>query len=542
VYGSAVAFEPGVFDGRARFAPYVCRTVGGEVLRAIDIGRDAYDYTQAAWYTQARQRGKAVWSEPYFDKGAGNALMVTRSAPIARDGKFVGVATADVELSGLQQRVQSGEEEEAEYVILGPGGVVVSHPDGSAVMAQRGTEIARRQHSAELEEIVSAMVRGESGVARSAWFGDTGPHWVGYAPVRATGWSLSVAVPDAAVRDSVYDQLWSSVGAMLFGLALILGVVWTMTVRLTQPIVRLAEGVEELRRGNLGVRVVEARGRDEMRQLTRGFNAMVQALANQVQELKEQTAAREEVEGELRVARQIQRSLLPSTFPPFPHRKEFELHAANVPARQVAGDFFDFFMVDDDVLTMIIADVSGKGVPAALLMAVTRTVVRNEASTGAGPGEIARRTEAVLNDAKGQKTMFVTVFLAQYRVSTGEVRYVNAGHPKPFRIRADGTVEEFGEITSPILGVELGELEGIVEKSETLWPGERLLMFTDGVPEARSPDGTFLGEELHNVVRHYRGDSVSRMCTDLVRHVQLFQGESVSDDVTLMALERCVQT
>jgi sigma-B regulation protein RsbU (phosphoserine phosphatase) len=337
----------------------------------------------------------------------------------------------------------------------------------------------------------------------------------------------------------VSARLWSSVGTMLFGLALILGILWTLSLRLTQPIVNLAAGVQELSRGNLNVRIKESRGRDEVRELARGFNAMVRALASYVEALKEQTAARESVEGELRVAREIQRSLLPCTFPPFPHRKEFALHAANVAARQVAGDFFDFFMVDDDVLTLIIADVSGKGVPAALLMAVTRTIVRNEASTGASVAAIAKRTEAVLNDAAGQKVMFVTAFLAQYRVSTGEIRYVNAGHPKPFRIRADGTVEEFGEITSPILGVGVGELEGIREVTDTLWPGERLLMFTDGVPEARSPDGIFFGEEFRQVVRHYQRDDVSRLCTDLVRHVQLFQGESISDDITVMALERC---
>ncbi len=223
-------------------------------------------------------------------------------------------------------------------------------------------------------------------------------------------------------------------------------------------------------------------------------------------------------------------------FPPFENRSEFDVHSAESPARMVSGDYLDAFLLDGTRLVFVIADVSGKGVPAALLRGFLRSMVRNVSIHSPSPGDTLTRVNRMLYDA-GLGPMYVTIFLGWYDTRTGSLRYANAGHPHPYRIDRDGGISRFGEVTGPILGIL--DVRRYEDREETLGIGERLLLFTDGVTEAHTPDGRFLGDDcLITMLREHASAPLAEMCERILRCVDEFRGEARQDDATLLALQR----
>jgi serine phosphatase RsbU (regulator of sigma subunit)/anti-sigma regulatory factor (Ser/Thr protein kinase) len=254
-----------------------------------------------------------------------------------------------------------------------------------------------------------------------------------------------------------------------------------------------------------------------------------------IENLRAETEAKERIQSELRIAREIQISMLPRVFPPFPDRTEFDIFAVMEPAKEVGGDFYDFFFVDDKRLCVVIGDVSGKGVPAALFMAICKTLLKTEALRGLSPGDILDRVNRTLIP-DNETMMFVTVFLLILNVETGEIRYSNGGHPPPLISAGPGRFE----ILDGPTGTVLGAVEGCPYTTTTriLTPGDIVFLFTDGMSEAMNAD-----QELFSDAR-----LISRLCeetgkctADLIRHmraaVQAFaDGTPPSDDMTMVAL------
>jgi sigma-B regulation protein RsbU (phosphoserine phosphatase) len=296
--------------------------------------------------------------------------------------------------------------------------------------------------------------------------------------------------------------------------------------------------VEAISSGNLDLPPIPVGTHDEIGRLATGFNRMTEQLRHQFAAIERQTADREKVESELRIARQIQIDLLPRTFPPFPERTEFDLHATNVPARAIGGDFFDFFLVDPDKLVLVIADVSGKGIPAALMMAVTRTIVRNLAIEGLSPLQIVQRTNRRLV-ADSTTGMFVTMILAEYQPSTGRLIYVNAGHPAAIRYGVDEP-SFCCHSSGPLVGIGTADDLGPTEQHQiTLEIGEGLIFYTDGVTEARSPESELFGDErLLEVSGLARTGTCEFACDVIVNRVMDYQQHQNADDLTLLLLRR----
>jgi sigma-B regulation protein RsbU (phosphoserine phosphatase) len=207
-----------------------------------------------------------------------------------------------------------------------------------------------------------------------------------------------------------------------------------------------------------------------------------------------------------------------------------------MPARVVSGDYSDHFLVDDRTLALVMADVSGKGVPAALLKGVVRSVMRNVSSCSASPGDALTRLNRILVEAD-LGSMYVSVFLGWYDLHGGSLRLANAGHPLPYLLEGSGRVRAFGDVTGPILGIL--EQEGFGEAEETIEPGERLVLYTDGVTEARSPEGGFFGHSrlMRFLARHASLPS-ELLCHRLKSCVDEFQAHRPHDDATLLMFHR----
>jgi sigma-B regulation protein RsbU (phosphoserine phosphatase) len=438
------------------------------------------------------------------------------------------------------------------YYIIDHEGRFISHRNKDLIQKDSMFRLAEKPKYKDvpgIEDLEAGgrqALNGGTGVARVEGLDEIIPnytaadhHWIAFTALRTTGWAFVTAIPEGRVMGPTIQRLLERASFLAGGLVLLVGIVMIASIRMSRPIEKLASAVGRLADGDLDVHVDDIRTRDEIGQLASAFNTMTLQLKSHVKALTEQSAAREKIESELRIARQIQTDLLPRKFPPFPERPEFDLHGVNASARQVAGDFFDFFFTPAGLLTLVIADVSGKGVPAALLMAVTRTIIRNLAMEKLSPAEIVGRANQMLVADSGS-SMFVTLFLAQYDPATGRIVYCNAGHPLPYRLNGHAPPAAFGQVTGPILGVCVKEEMGRIEQhGETLEPGQTLLLYTDGATEARDPQGRMLtAGGLERLLRELPPSSVHQMCAGLIVELDRFQSGHRADDITLVALRR----
>ena len=274
---------------------------------------------------------------------------------------------------------------------------------------------------------------------------------------------------------------------------------------------------------------------DEIEALSESFARMMGDITSYVRNLVTVTAEKERIGAELNVAAQIQADMLPRIFPPYPEKKEFDLYATMDPAKEVGGDFYDFFMVDDDHLGMVMADVSGKGVPAALFMVIARTLIKNRAQMGGSPAEILRDVNEQLcqgNDAE----LFVTVWLGILELSTGKGMAANAGHEHPVLKRADGEFELVKYRHSPAVAV----MEGIRfrEHAFEMYPGDTLYVYTDGVTEATDASNRLYGtDRMLEVLNRNQDADMQNLLAEVSKDIELFVGEAPQfDDITMLGM------
>ena len=275
---------------------------------------------------------------------------------------------------------------------------------------------------------------------------------------------------------------------------------------------------------------------DEIQALSEAIKTMELEINEYIQDLTTVTAEKERIGAELNVATQIQADMLPRIFPAFPEREEFDVYATMNPAKEVGGDFYDFFLVDDDHLAVVIADVSGKGVPAALFMVIAKTLIKNHAQNQEAPGTVFTQTNEQLcegNDAG----LFVTGWMGVLEISTGTFTYVNAGHNPPLLKRAGGQFEWLK--SRP--GFVLAGMEGVRYRENTLQlePGDRLYLYTDGVTEATDSHNELFGEErLQTALNENMDLPVEKLLPKIKECIDAFVGEADQfDDITMLALD-----
>ncbi|MDR0914483.1 MAG: SpoIIE family protein phosphatase [Oscillospiraceae bacterium] len=260
------------------------------------------------------------------------------------------------------------------------------------------------------------------------------------------------------------------------------------------------------------------------------------ALDRYITDFTKVTAEKERVATELNVATQIQTGMLPSIFPAFPERDEFDIYAKMLPAKEVGGDFYDFFLIDDNTLAVVIADVSGKGVPAALFMVIAKTLIKNNAQYGKSPKEVFETVNNILCE-NNEADMFVTCFMGTLNIKTGEFNFVNAGHNPPL-IRKKG--ERGFEFLRSKPGFVLAGMPNMVYKENTinLSKGDELLLYTDGVTEAVDTNDELFGEKrLKNAIDSYKGGTTKEFLVSLKNKIDVFAGEAEqADDITMMIL------
>lgn len=539
IYGCAIAWEPFSVEKSARhFAPYYYE-VGGRMHFKMLGGAD-YDYFKMDWYRIPKETGRPAWTEPYFDEGGGGVPMATYAVPFYRQegGRrvFAGVATADVSLDWLSQTVGAVRIlETGDAFLISRKGTFVAHRLKRLVMKETLFGQAESRNYPALKTIAERMVRGETGFVSYIRVTTGLPSHMYFTPIPSTGWSLAVVFPDEELLSDMGRLGWTVAFLGLLGLFVLVGVVALESRSITGPLSAMAAAAGQFAEGDLDAELPPARGQDEVGRLTEAFRRMKDSLKDYIRRLTETTAAKQRIESELSIAREIQMSTLPKIFPPLPDLPELAMYAMIEPAREVGGDLYDFYPAGPRRFCFTVGDVSGKGVPASLFMAVSKTLLKAAAEGQSPPEEVLRRVNDALSD-NNEKAMFITVFFAALDLGTGELEYANGGHNPPLLLRRDGSVETLDEGLGPVVGALRGMRYG--RGRTRLVPGDRLLLYTDGVTEATAPEGSMFGEErLFAALRSWGGRAPKELSLELMAQVRSFSAGELADDVTLMAIE-----
>lgn len=517
-----------------------------------------YEASERSWYQMASQTGpgEIIYTDVMWDVHEGGECIVCAS-PVYCNDELVAVAGIGFYLELIKNSVQTttiGEEGYA-FLINEKGQIITSGKNTDEIIAymEQGIDL-RKCNNQALAETVADMMDGKSTSSRI--YMDGKEVYLAYAPLERLGWSFvtvmdvnEVIAPAKESQNAILDltentamELDGTIRQMqlffivllliIFGFICLSSTIFTKI--LTTPIKNLAGEVAKIDGGNLDYRIHINSG-DEVEELGQAFNHMTAKIQSYIDNLANVTAEKERIRTEIQVAAQLQADMLPKVEEDYAKRKEFTIAASMTPAKGVGGDFYDFFFIDDDHLGLIMADVSGKGVPAALFMVVSRTLIRSNMLKGLPLEQVVMD----INDnlcANNKNGMFVTAWIGILTVSTGKIDFVNAGHCRPLIRRWNGECC----YNTDLSGLVLAGIEGVpyVQSQIQMQEGDVLLLYTDGVTEATSVENKLYGEErLKKICENMTDNSPQTLLEMVWEDVDDFQkGGEQFDDITMLAV------
>lgn len=533
IIGSAIACDSSIRKDHWFFSPYSFNdedgTLNTKLLGATDDG--TFD---EEWYRVPYETGEPHWSEPYFDDGGGECLMVTYSYPLKdKDGKVYAIVTADMSLDWIDVLLKSIHPYTHSYATLATSqGRYLNKKDGRDYSKETIFTTVEKLNDENAKELVRRMVNGEKGTARITL--DKQVSFSVFGPLY-NGWTMSITCQyrDVLYHTSQMHMILIVVG--LLGLLVMFIICYRIICHLTQPLTEFSVSAMNMAKGNFNAKLPEVKSRDEMRRLYDSFAYMQKSINTYIRELRATTSVNERMESELHIARSIQLGMLPKDFP---HTDRCHLHALLYPAKEVGGDLYDF-LVKDGYLYFTVGDVSGKGVPAALVMAITRAVCRFFSSMGLKTGQIASQLNNNVSE-NNDACMFATLFFGRLNLETLKLEICNAGHNPIIVIPADPQKAPYYYNAISNLAVGLMPDFPYQEESIDLEPGSKLLLYTDGVTEAETRQKELFGEDrLLAVVSdpEFRKltpeEMTERVNAAVVAHAD---GNEQNDDITIMAI------
>lgn len=531
--GCSIAFEPNYFPKRGRYFSAYSYNNQGEI-ETTQEGNEHYEYFYMDWYQLCKLLDRPVWTEPFMDYNPDDIYSKDMIASYCRplkdkEGQYIGTLSVDISLSWLSKTISAVKPYPHSYsIMIGQGGTYFVHPDSTKLVYQSIFTESMLHPDSAMVELGHAMQRGEKGMRQLKVDGED--CFVFFNPIGSTGWSVAIVCPESDIFGG-FDKLRRTVMCTVIGGLLLLMLVCGRVVRRElKPLTKLARQAETIASGDFSVVLPDDGRRDEIGQLREVFTNMQDSLVNYIEELKNTTAQKASIENELKVASEIQMSMVPRMFPAFPNRQNIDLHASISPAKEVGGDLYDYF-IQDEMLHFCVGDVSGKGIPASLFMAVTRNLFRIVAQQGQSPVEIATQINTILSKDNDQG-MFVTMFIGKVDLHTGHLDYCNCGHNAPI---IDGQFLKMQYANQPL---GLWEDDPFYGESIDNIKGKQMLFYTDGLNESENIDKEQLGNERLIKLMQNAQDMDARHVVDmLVSAVEEHRaGADPNDDLTLLCL------
>jgi sigma-B regulation protein RsbU (phosphoserine phosphatase) len=534
VSSSFVLLDPGVNDQNpARFHYYFQKDENG-VVQANSSKND--NFINSA-IVKIIERNSAFWSEPYFDEASGEieaAYMVPAYFSGANNALVKGIVGVEFRLKWLKDLIESKKIYKSDYIFI----ITTS---GKPVITPRNRHdtdifgIAKELNNPGILELGKKMMNGETGFTVMPQVMTHDKSAVYYAPVPSTEWSVAVVFPNSELYADLYltTILMASVG--LVGFILIFFAIIIILKRLTRPLRELSEAAEAIGQGNFEVIMPDIETNDEVGILKDSLESMQHELQTYIQNLIQSVKEKEHIESELQVAKTIQMGFLRNDFKAFSEGKDVEVAALLKPAREVGGDFYDYFMADENTMCVAIGDVSGKGISAALLMTIVLSQVRSGNYTTEHLKTIVSKINTALC-AQNDNSMFTTFFIGLFNIPKGELTFCNAGHNFPYLLRNGELFEIRGTH-----GTALGVLEGQNFKTGRLVvnSGDTMILFTDGVTDAENQHGEFFNKSrFENAIIQSKNMNASGITAAIHSQVNKFiNGFTPSDDLTLLVFK-----
>ncbi len=535
--GCGISFEPYFMDGKEYFSAYSSRT--GDVIETVQEGDDDYQYFYLDWYLMPKLLNQPCWTEPYSDweydddYSLNTEMLISYCKPLTDvDGNFIGVVTMDLSPKWLSEQLSSIKPYPHSFcMLISRGGTYLIHPDPEKLFYQTIFTRNLIDNVPDFEQLGHDMQDLKEGSQMIMISGV--PSYAFYKPMKKTGWSLAIVCMEKDIFGN-FDRLrFITISVLLLGLLLMFFVFTRVIGRTMKPLKALAAEAENIAEGDFGHRLPQLDRPDEIGTLSRSFSHMQSSLVSYIEELKETTAKRERIDGELRIAHAIQMAMLPQVFPPFPERKELDLFASMTPAKEVGGDLYDFFLMGDR-LYFCIGDVSGKGIPASFVMSTVRNLFRAIGKEEAAPCEIARRLNDTLSE-ENESMMFVTAFFGVLDLASGRMEFCNCGHNPPVIFSGDNPA-----FLECIPNTAIGVCPGMEFKGQEIadFRGRKIFLYTDGLSEAADAEFEEFGEAriLSTLTEGAFADArstVEGMSAAVAAHVG---GAEASDDLTMLCI------
>ena len=518
-----------------------------------------FDSRPRPWYVgacDAKERYFTGIERDYYTDRIG----ITCSVPVYHNGRLMAVVGGDLFLDNMEKGISDSDSDSGFRFIVDSNGHVIFSPKTDGVFQVLPSSEApdlRSEEYGALAELVSASLQGNGNVTEVSM--DDEIYYMTGAPIHSVGWAeIVVAYRDAvqqptqmmqSAHQRILDQATEDYRKGIAGskrfiilLLVLLGLLALLNAiilakRIVRPLNRMTKRIAVISGENPVFEMSEEyKSGDEVEVLAKSFADLSLRTREYMAENLRITAEKERIGAELNVATKIQTDMLPRIFPPFPERDEFELYASMKAAKEVGGDFYDFFLLDDDHLALVMADVSGKGVPAALFMVIAKTLIKNRAKLGGTPKEILTDVNRQLCESN-TSGFFVTVWFAILQISTGKGMAANAAHEHP-ALRHEGeafTLVEYKH--SPALGMM--ETIPVREHEFQLQKGDTLFVYTDGVTEASVDPKDLFGEQrMVEALNRNPEASPEEILETMSRQIAEFVGSADQfDDITMLCLK-----
>ncbi len=515
--------------------------------------------TERPWYVQAEKAGKLVFTGVELDAYT-DTPMLECAAPVYHDGELVAVVSADVYLNSIADYVRDTSSDGGFLCVLNENGQVLFSPQQDGVfkveLSSEAPDLRKSENKALAAYVEQALKQRTSLTLLEI---DGKEYYLCGAPMETLGWTVLTVVEKDVTRQpttamlSQYEQINDNALAsyekgvkrsaqtlivltILIFVAAITGAL-VLGTRIVKPLENLTKRINAQGIGGADFVMDESfRTGDEIEFLAESFASLTKRTQNYIGEIIAITAEKKRIGTELALATRIQADMLPNIFPAFPERPDFDVYASMSPAKEVGGDFYDFFLIDETHLGLVMADVSGKGVPAALFMMISKILVQNYAMTGRGPAEVLRKVNDQICQ-NNREEMFVTTWFGILDTVTGKITAANAGHEYPVLMK---TGEKF-ELVKDKHGFVIGGMEGMRYKEYELQmtPGSRLFLYTDGVPEATNAEKELFGtDRMLEALNRVPDASPERILKNVRSAVDAFVKDAEQfDDLTMLCLE-----
>ena len=520
---------------------------------------ETFETRQRPWYIGAVENKEIYFTGVELDAFT-NIPGLVCSAPVYVDGELVAVVGADIFLYQISDFMKDSAKSGSINCIINEKGELVfsSLDEGTFKTSTSDQAVDLREHqNKELAEFVTKALSEGSGLT-SLSLGDK-EYYVCATPMDSVGWTVASAVDKELtdiptkkliaeyekVNREAQDKYSESAGKSQNNLLIVtVGILilasaaaLLLASRIVKPIVRMTDRIGELKDSDLAFKMEDAyKTGDEIEVLAESFATLSKRTLDYIGQITKITAEKERIGAELELATRIQADMLPNIYPAFPDRKEFDIYATMTPAKEVGGDFYDFFLIDDDHLGLVMADVSGKGVPAALFMMMSKILVNNFAMLGGSPSKVLEQVNTQ-NCKNNDEEMFVTVWFGVLEISTGKVKAANAGHEYPMIKKADGSFELYKDKH----GFVIGGMEGMRYKEYefTLEKGGTLFLYTDGVAEATNAENVLFGTDRMLEALNTEPEAVpEKLLENMRKAVDDFVGDAPQfDDLTMLGVK-----